>query len=55
MSVFLAAAGGMIHCMFGSFLANEYMFWLMAILVRYSELYATAESVEQAAKISAAA
>jgi hypothetical protein len=43
--VFVAGAGGMIHCMFGSFLANEYMYWLAAILVRYSELYGKAESI----------
>ena len=38
-SVFVAGAGGMIHCIFGSFLANEYMYWLAAILVRYAEIY----------------
>ena len=38
--VFVAGAGGMIHCIFGSFLANEYMYRLAAILLRYSELYA---------------
>ena len=47
-SVFVAVAGGMIHCIFGSFLANEYMYWLAAICVRYSELYGKTEGTEAA-------
>ncbi|BCS33201.1 hypothetical protein TBR22_A24280 [Luteitalea sp. TBR-22] len=35
----VATAGYLIHCMFGSFLGNEWGFWLVALLLRYSELY----------------
>jgi hypothetical protein len=39
--------GLMIHCFFGSFLANEWTYWVMALLVRYSELYRVAENTAQ--------
>jgi len=35
----VAAAGFLIHSMFGSFLSNEWGFWTAALLVRYGELY----------------
>ena len=34
-----AAAGLLIACLFGSFLGNEWGYWLVALLVRYAELY----------------
>lgn len=37
--VVVATAGLLIHCMFGSFLGNEWGYWLVGLLVRYSELY----------------
>lgn len=33
----------LIHCFFGSFLGNEWGYWVVALLLRYSEIYATAE------------
>ena len=41
--IMTAGIGLLIHCMFGSFLASEWTYWVMALLVRYSELYAVAE------------
>jgi O-antigen ligase len=34
-----AAAGYLISCMFGSFLNNEWGYWVVGLLVRYAELY----------------
>jgi hypothetical protein len=39
----VAMFGFMIGCVFGSFLSNEWTFWILALLVRYSELYAVSE------------
>ena len=41
-----AGLGLLIHCFFGSFLANEWGYWVMALLVRYSELYKVGEQVQ---------
>lgn len=41
--IVVAGAAFLIHSMFGSFLSNEWGFWVVALLVRYSELYAAAE------------
>jgi hypothetical protein len=38
-----AGVGLLIHCMFGSFLASEWTYWVMALMLRYSELYDVAE------------
>jgi O-antigen ligase len=43
--IMVSAAGYLIHCLFGSFLENEWGFWVAALLVRYSELYAVPEAV----------
>jgi putative inorganic carbon (hco3(-)) transporter len=40
----VAAAGFLIHSMFGSFLGNEWGFWIAALLIRYSELYRFADT-----------
>jgi O-antigen ligase len=39
----VAAFGFLITCIFGSFLSNEWAYWILALLVRYSELYRVAE------------
>jgi putative inorganic carbon (HCO3(-)) transporter len=41
----VALAGFLISCMFGSFLRNEWGYWIIALLVRYGELYRIAEPV----------
>ena len=41
--VIAAGVGLAIHCFFGAFLANEWMYWVMALMVRYSELYRVGE------------
>lgn len=38
-SVIVSGAALLIHCFFGSFLGNEWAYWIAAILVRYSVLY----------------
>jgi O-antigen ligase len=38
-SIIVAAAGFAVTTMFGSFLNNEWAYWVAALLVRYSELY----------------
>ncbi len=45
-----AGLGLLIHCFFGSFLANEWTYWVMALLVRYSELYKVGEQASVAAE-----
>ena len=45
--VFVSGAALLIHCLFGSFLSNEWGYWVAALLVRYSELYG-AENAPQA-------
>jgi hypothetical protein len=37
--VVVSMIGFLIHSVFGSFLGNEWGFWLVALLLRYSELY----------------
>jgi hypothetical protein len=39
--VIVAATGYLIQCLFGSFIANEWGYWIVALLVRYSEIYKT--------------
>lgn len=53
--VIVAQAGFMIHCMFGSFLGNEWGYWLVALLVRYAELYreSTGASSEERESVAA--
>lgn len=36
----VAVAGFLIICMFGSYLQSEWAYWIVAFLVRYSEIYA---------------
>jgi O-antigen ligase len=38
-SFIAAIVGFLIVCIFGSYLANEWAYWIAALLVRYSELY----------------
>ncbi len=45
--IMTSGIGLMIHCMFGSFLASEWTFWAMALMLRYSELYAVAERTQE--------
>jgi hypothetical protein len=45
--IMTAGIGLLIHCMFGSFLASEWAYWVMALLIRYSELYAVGEQVAE--------
>jgi O-antigen ligase len=39
----VAAAGFLIHCFFGSFISNEWGYWIVPILLRYAELYEVPE------------
>ena len=39
MCMISAATGTLVACLFGSYLANEWNYWLAVFLVRYSELY----------------
>jgi len=39
MCFLVAGAGYLIHCVFGAFIANEWGYWIVALLVRYGELY----------------
>jgi hypothetical protein len=39
-----AGCGFLIHCVFGSFLSNEWGYWILALMVRYGELYRVPES-----------
>jgi O-antigen ligase len=41
----VAALGYLIHCFFGSFISNEWGYWIAVILVRYAELYRVPEVV----------
>lgn len=43
-----AGLGLLIHCFFGSFLASEWTYWVMALLLRYSELYKVGEQASVA-------
>jgi putative inorganic carbon (hco3(-)) transporter len=45
--IMTAGIGLLIHCMFGSFLASEWAYWVMALLIRYSELYAVGQQVAE--------
>jgi O-antigen ligase len=40
----VAAAGYLIHCFFGSFISNEWGYWIVVLLLRYAELYRVADS-----------
>lgn len=44
----VAAAGYLIQCMFGSFISNEWGYWIVALLVRYAELYRIPQAVAAA-------
>ena len=35
------AVGHLIHCFFGSFLDHEWSYWILALLARYADLYAS--------------
>jgi O-antigen ligase len=54
MGICLISAGGgyLIHCMFGSFISNEWGYWIVAILIRYGELYQVPETVTVGAPAS---
>lgn len=47
-SFIVAVASFLIICMFGSYLSSEWAFWIVAFLVRYSELYAEAPQPDTA-------
>lgn len=42
--ILVAACGYLIHCMFGSFIENEWGIWIAALLVRYGEIYRVPEA-----------
>lgn len=42
--IMTAAIGLSIHCFFGDFFASEWTYWIMALMVRYSELYKIPEA-----------
>jgi len=42
--IMTAAIGLSIHCFFGDFLASEWTYWIMALMVRYSEVYKVPEA-----------
>lgn len=52
---FIAAASGyLIQCVFGSFISNEWGYWIVALLVRYGEIYKEPASTQaQAQRIAA--
>jgi O-antigen ligase len=52
--IIVAAAGYLIHCFFGSFMSNEWGYWIVALLVRYGELYRLPEAVGVNAEIGQA-
>lgn len=41
--IMTAGIGLAIHCLFGDFLASEWTYWIMALLLRYAEVYKVAE------------
>ena len=43
--IMTAAIGLSIHCFFGDFFASEWTYWIMALMVRYSELYKVPEVI----------
>jgi hypothetical protein len=47
----VAVAGFLIHCLFGSFLSNEWGYWVVPILLRYSELYGVPEAAVATAAV----
>lgn len=47
-SFIVAVASFLIICMFGSYLSSEWAFWIVAFLIRYSELYAVAPQLTAA-------
>lgn len=51
----VAATALLIHSFFGSFLGNEWGFWIAALLLRYSEIYRPAEAVQVSVPEQAAA
>jgi O-antigen ligase len=44
LAIWAAGVGLLITCIFGSFLASEWTFWLVALAVRYSQIYASGEA-----------
>jgi O-antigen ligase len=49
--IIVATAGYMIHCMFGSFISNEWGYWIVPLLIRYAELYKVPSEVEVPAQV----
>jgi putative inorganic carbon (hco3(-)) transporter len=45
-SYIAALSSFLIVCMFGSFLASEWVYWIAALLVRYSDIYARPAALE---------
>lgn len=43
------AVGFLIHCSFGAFLNNEWGFWILALLTRYSAVYAESDDIASSA------
>ena len=58
MCTFAAAFGFLITCIFGSFLNNEWSYWIVALMMRYAEIYApqqrSVEAVPRPAPFEAA-
>jgi O-antigen ligase len=50
--IIVAAAGYLIHCFFGSFISNEWGYWIVVLLVRYGELYRLPETVAVKSEVS---
>jgi hypothetical protein len=48
-SLIVSATGFLITCIFGSFLGNEWTYWIVGFLLRYAELYKVDASSAQAA------
>ena len=53
--IIVATAGYMIHCMFGSFISNEWGYWIVPLLIRYAELYKVPAEVDIPAQVDEAA
>jgi hypothetical protein len=49
--IIVATAGYMIHCMFGSFISNEWGYWIVPLLIRYAELYKVPSEVHVPAQV----
>jgi O-antigen ligase len=55
MCLMVSLAGFLITCVFGSFLRNEWGYWIVALLVRYGELYGAPQTSLAASRVPALA